>query len=278
MIRIIVDSSADYALKELKEKNIELIPISIAIEEQSYTDGIDLDRNELYGIIEKSGEFPKTSQPSPAVFQDIFEDVKAKKDEIICILLSSALSGTYQSAMLIREMTEYDGIHIIDSRAATAAIKIMADYACELREKGLSAKDIVEKIEKLKSRIKIVASLDTLEYLYRGGRLNRATAVIGNTVRLKPIITLPEDGTIKMMDKQIGKKHSMGAIIRHMHSLAIDDSFPIYSLYSYGTENSEIFEEKLQAEGFAVSRRIQIGATIGSHIGPGAFGIVFVLK
>lgn len=276
MIRILVDSSSDYALEELKEKNIELIPIMITIGEQSYTDGIDLDRNELYGIIEKSGDFPKTSQPSPAVFQDIFEDVKAKKDEVICILLSSALSGTYQSALLAREMTEYDGIHIIDSR--TAAIRILADYACELREKGLSAKEIIEKMETLKSRIKIVASLDTLEYLYRGGRLNRATAVIGNTVRLKPIITLPEDGTIKMMDKQIGKKHSMGAIIRHMHSLAIDDSFPIYSLYSYGTENSEIFEEKLQTEGFAVSRRIQIGATIGSHIGPGAFGIVFVTQ
>ena len=119
MIRILVDSASDYTVAETKRKNLELVPISFVIGEQTYTDGYDLSRDGFYELLRESGNFPTTSQPSPQSFLEIFADVKEKGDELICILLSSALSGTYQSAVLAKNMVEYDSIYLIDSLSAT---------------------------------------------------------------------------------------------------------------------------------------------------------------
>lgn len=278
MIRILVDSSSDYQLEELMQKNITLVPINITIGEKDYADGIDLDRNDFYRILEETGEFPKTAQPSPQEFFNIFQDVKEKGDEIICLLLSSGLSGTCQSAVLAKEMADYDKIYLIDTLSATCSIKVMADYACELRSKGVSAAEIVEKIEALKSRVKVIAALDTLEYLSRGGRISKTAAAIGDMANLKPIITVTEDGKVAMIGKCLGKNKAICYIKKHLQGLSLDENFPIYSIYSYGTDNCEIFEEKMVQEGFSIDDRLQIGATIGAHIGPEAFGLIFVTK
>lgn len=278
MIRILVDSSSDYMLDELKEKNIDLIPLTVTLGEKSYLDGIDLDRNDFFKLLESGTDFPKTSQAPPQTFLDVFEDVKEKGDDMICILLSSELSGTYQSAMLAKDMVGYDNIDIIDSLSATYTVKVMADYAYSLRKQGIPAKDIAEKIENLKSRCKVVAALNTLEYLHRGGRLGKAAAIIGEMVNLKPIITLTEKGTIGILGKCIGKNKAVRFILNHLDSVDIDTDFPIYTIYSYGTDNVEVFENKLALQNYAITDRLQIGATIGSHIGPEAFGIIFVTK
>lgn len=165
MIRILVDSSSDYTVEEVNAKNIELVPISITVGDKTYVDGYDLGRDEFYELLQSSNDFPHTSQPSPQSFYDIFKDVREKGDELICILLSSALSGTYQSAVLAKNMSEYDSIYLIDSLSATYTIKVMADYACKLREEGRTAAEIVQEMEALKSRVKVLAALDTLEFL-----------------------------------------------------------------------------------------------------------------
>lgn len=278
MTRILVDSSSDYTLDEAKEKNIDLIPISVSIAGNDYLDGIDLNRDDFFQLLESTGDFPKTSQPAPQSFLDVFEDVREKGDDIVCILLSSELSGTYQSAMIAKNMINYDNIYIIDSLSATFTIKVMADYACRLRGEGAPAKEIAKKIERLKSKVKVVASLNTLEYLHRGGRLGRAAAAIGEAVNLKPVITLTDKGTIGVVGKCIGKNKAISFILNHLRSVDIDDTFPIYTIYSYGTNNIELFEKKLTSENYAATGRLQIGATIGSHIGPEAFGIIFVTK
>lgn len=278
MIRILVDSSSDYTVDEIREKKLDLVPISIAIGEKSYIDGFDMGRDEFYEILQGTEALPKTSQPSPQAFLDIFHDVKEKGDEIVCILLSSALSGTYQSALLAKTMAGYDKIYLIDSLSATYTIKVMADQACKLRSEGMSAKDIAQNIEALKSRVKVIAALDTLEYLARGGRISRATAAIGDIAKVKPIITLTEDGKIGVLGKCLGKNKAICAIIKHLQALGIDDGFPIYPIYSYGTANCAAFEEKLHKDGIKTEERLQIGSTIGTHIGPEAFGIVFVSK
>jgi len=278
MIRILVDSSSDYTLKEMEEKNMELLPIRIAIGEKTYTDGIDMGRDEFYEILAKSGEFPKTSQPSPQEFLDVFQDAKEKGDELICILLSSGLSGTCQTATLAKNMADYEGIYIIDSFSATYTIKEMADYACTLRATGKTAGEIVSAVEQMKSRAKVVAALDTLEYLGRGGRINKAAATIGDMANIKPIITLTEEGGIGILGKCIGKNKAISYIIKHLHEIEIDTDFPIYAIYSHGTDNCQRFEAKLEKEGYQIADRLQIGSTIGSHIGPEAFGIVFVEK
>lgn len=276
MIRIVVDSSSDYQTEEIREKNLDLVRISITIGEKQYVDGVDLDRNQFYEILENSREFPKTAQPSPQQFLDIFLDAKEKGEEVVCITLSSALSGTYQSALLAKEMAEYDSVYIVDSRTATCNIKVLADYARELADAGKNAGEIAKQIESLKSRVKVVAALDTLEYLSRGGRLSRTAAALGDMAGLKPLITITENGEVAMLGKALGKNKAISHILRHLESLKIDSTFPVYSLYSYGTENCEKFEEKLEGRGIHRTKRLQIGVTIGAHIGPEAFGIIFV--
>ena len=133
MIRLVVDSSADFLAEELKEKNIELVPLNIALAGETYQDGVTLERNQFYEILTGQEDFPKTSQPSPENFLTLFENAKEAGDDVICILLSSSLSGTCQSAHLAKNMAEYDNIHIVDSLSATFGIKILADHANSMR-------------------------------------------------------------------------------------------------------------------------------------------------
>lgn len=277
MIRIIVDSSSDYQQAELISKNMELVPISVTVGEQSYLDGINLDRDEFYKTLAESADFPKTSQPSPQAFLDIFQDAKDKGDDVICILLSADLSGTCQSAHLAKNMADYDNIYIVDSQAAACLIRIMAEYACKLRKEGLPAEEIAAAIDALKSRVKVAAVLDTLEYLYRGGRLSKTAATIGELASLKPMITLT-DGKIGIIGKSLGKNKAINGLLKHIKDQDIDPAYPVYTIFTYGTENCLKFEEKLEGEGIHPTNRLQIGPTIGTHIGPEAFGIVYVTQ
>lgn len=276
MIKILVDSSSDYEIREIKEKGLEFIPISITIEGKNYSDGVDFEKDKFYELLKNSSDFPKTSQPSPEAFLKVFKDAREKGDSVICILLSSALSGTFQSAVLAKNIAEYDNIYIIDSLSASYPIKIMADYALMLAEKGLSAEEIVQETEKLKPRITILAGLDTLEYLAKGGRLSKSAAAVGELANIKPVITLTKEGSVGVLGKCIGRNKAISQVIKHMQEIKINPDFPIYPIYTYGTDNCIRFEEKLTELGYHLNGRLQAGATIGAHIGPDAFGIVFV--
>ena len=153
MIHILVDSAADFSKKEIEEKGIHLVPLQVSFQEEQYLDGVNLERDEFYEKLVHGKAFPKTSQPSPQEFLDVFEEVKEKGDEIICILLSSALSGTYQSAQLARSMADYDKIYIVDSLSAVVAIRMLCDTALDMAEHGHSAQEIVEELEELKGKI-----------------------------------------------------------------------------------------------------------------------------
>lgn len=278
MIRLVVDSSADYFAEELKENNIELVPLNISLAGETYQDGVTLERNQFYEILTGQEDFPKTSQPSPDDFLTIFEDAKAKGDDVICILLSSALSGTCQSAHLCKNMAEYDNIYIVDSLSATIGIKIIVDYANTLRNQGASAKEIVAKLEELKSRIRIFAGVDTLEFLCRGGRVSRTSAAIGDLANIKPIITVTEEGKVTVAGKCLGKNKALRFITDKLAEHPADENFPLYTIYTYGEENTEKLEAKLAKMGVSHADRLQVGATIGAHVGPGAFGIIYISK
>lgn len=278
MIRILVDSSSDYTMEEINRNGFHFVPLMVSLGGKYYKDGIELKPDKFYELLINTGDFPKTSQPSPQDFADIFEDVKAKGDEIICILLSSALSGTCQSAHLAKDMVDYDGIYIIDSLAATVMIKFMGDYAAKLVQDGENAPAIVAKLEAMKGKIKVAAGLDTLEYLCKGGRLSRASATIGELANLKPIITVTPEGKVSVIGKCLGKNKALNFILKFLADNERDVNFPLYTLYSYGTENTEKLEERLVAEGYSYDDRVQLGSTIGAHIGPGAFAILYVAK
>ncbi len=278
MIRIILDSSADYSAEELNALNMELVPITITMDGKSFRDGIDITKDTFYEMLTSSDEFPMTSQPSPQDFLDIFEDAKEKGDSIIYLSLSSALSGTFQSATLAKSMADYDKIYLVDTLSATRAIRIMAEYACKLREEGNDAATIAAELESFKSRVVIYAAVDTLEYLYKGGRLNKATAAVGELANLKPIITVTQEGKIGVPGKCLGRNKALATLTKMISAKEIDTAFPIYSIYAIGEENTEKLEEKLAEAGVHITKRLQLGATIGCHVGPGAYGAIFVTK
>ncbi len=278
MIRILVDSSADYTAEEAKKHGLELVSINITMNGKNYLDGVELTRDEFYDLLVSSEEFPMTAQPSPQEFLDIFEDAKEKGDQLIYLSLSSGLSGTFQSATLAKSMAEYDEIYLVDTLSATRAIRLMAEYACKLREEGNDAATIAEKLEEFKSRVVILAAVDTLEYLQKGGRLSKAAAAVGELANLKPLITVTQEGKIGVPGKALGRNKAISTLVKMVTEKDIDTTFPIYSIYSLGEENTEKFEQKLGKEGVRVTKRLQLGATIGCHIGPGAYGVIFVTK
>lgn len=278
MIRIIVDSSADYGKEELEKKHMELVSLTITLDDKSYSDGVDITRDQLYEWLIESKGFPKTAQPSPEDFAAHFKEAKAAGDDVICILLSSSLSGTCQSAYLAKNMVDYDKIHIIDSLSATHVIRFLANKACKMRDAGNTAEEIVAAIEDLKGRAKVIAAVDTLEYLCRGGRVSRTAATIGNLANLKPIITVNPEGEVAVLSKCVGKNKSMSYILNALQEYELDEDYPIYSIYSYGVENCISLEARLVSTGYLLHSRKQVGATIGCHVGPGAFGVLFVTK
>jgi len=278
MIRIIIDSSADYLIEEIEKKQMTLVSLNISLDDRVYQDGVDISRDRLYEWLIESKGFPKTAQPSPEVFLKYFNEAKEAGDDVICILLSSSLSGTCQSAHLAKSMADYDNIYIVDSLSATHLIRFLGNKACSMRDAGASAKEIVETLEDLKTRTKVIAAVDTLEYLCRGGRVSKAAATIGNLANLKPIITVNPEGEVAVIGKCVGKNKSMSFILNAMQEYEIDENYPIYSLYSYGVENCIALEAKVVNAGYLLHSRKQVGATIGCHVGPGAFGVLFVHK
>ena len=278
MIKILVDSSSELTKKEAEEKGYLFVPIGVSLGGKEYADGVDLTKDKFYELLTGSGEFPQTSQPSPQAFLELFEQAKRDGDEIVAILLSSALSGTYQSAVLAKQMVDYEGIYLIDSLTATGVIQILADYAKGLSEEGKGAAEVTERTDAFKARVHAIAMVDTLEFLQKGGRIGKTAAMIGELARLKPLITLTEDGRVGVIGKAIGKNKAMSFMMKWLEEHPVDEAFPSYSIFTSGTANCEQFEEKLEKHGIATAGRLQLGAAIGTHIGPNAFGIVYVGK
>ncbi len=278
MIRILVDSTSDFAPEECAARNMIMIPLNVNFGDESFQDVLELSKEDFYDRLINGSVHPKTSQPAPGDFLDAFEAVKESGDELICIMLSSAISGTYQNAVNAKNMVEYDKIHVIDSCSTTAVVRILADYAEKLIGWGCSAEEIVEKLEELKGRVRILAALDTLEYLQKGGRLSKAAAAIGTMASLKPVITLSKEGSIEVTQKCLGKARAQQYLLDQMKKIQLDDEFPLYSLYTYGTSNCEKLEENLLKIGLKPEQRIRISSVIGTHVGPEVYGMVYVAK
>ncbi len=274
MVKIMVDSASDCRNNDIYDY---FIPMSVNIDGKEYKDGVDIDSDAFYQMLTEGKAFPKTSQPSPDVFLEHFEKIKEAGDELIYFSVSSRLSGTYQSACIAKNLADYDGIYIFDSKTASHMIGILAKYAKALIEKGLCAAKIAEKCESLKEKIRVFAGLDTLEYLQKGGRIGKASALIGTLASLKPLVTV-QNGEVEAAGKALGFGRAVGMIADKIKNFEIDQDFPICSLYTYGEENCIKLEEKLQAEGLQIDERLQIGSTIGAHTGPGVYGIFFVEK
>lgn len=277
MIRILIDSSSDFTKEEREERNLAYVPLTITFnDDENYKDGLDITQDEFYNKLINSDIFPKTAQPSPESFLNEFNKAKEAGDDLIVITLSSAISGTFQSANIAKGMCEYDRIFLVDSLCATAVIDIMVDLAIKLREEGKTAEEIVAELEDLRARTTVYIGLDTLEYLYKGGRLSRASATIGEIANLKPSITVSREGKVTMYKKSIGRNKAIATLVKSVEDNAPDPAFPVYTLYTANTGNCEKLTAKLNAAGYNVAATKHLGCTIGAHLGPNIYGVVYV--
>lgn len=274
MIRIMVDSAADCG----KAAYDLYVPLRVCFGGMEYHDGVDLTANRFYMLLTDSGEFPKTSQPSPEDFLDPFQKAMNAGDEVIYFALSSSLSGTYQSARIARQILDYDKIHIVDTAAVSHMIPVLAEQAAKRIRQGWRAEAIVEESQTLKSRIRVYAGVDTLEYLYRGGRLSKTSAAVGELAGIKPIVTLSKEGTVQACAKSIGVPRAIKWIQDKVKRTEIDPEFPVYTLFTQGETHVQRLESGLEAAGIPVSGRRQVGPTIGAHVGPNVYGVLFVEK
>lgn len=278
-IKILVDSSADCNLSFIKEKNLEFVPMTITVGEKTFLDSITIQNEEFYSILTSDEIYPKTSQPSPNDFLTPFLKAKENGDSIIAILISEALSGTIQSANIAKEMAEYEKIYIVDTKLASAGIQILVEIAYKMIEEGHHPEEIVEYLNSFKSRIKVFAALDTLKYLYKGGRLSKLQAGLGTLTNIKPIVSFDEEGKLSLIGKAIGNTAGMRKLIELIKKHPIDNRYRVYFIYSLNKDNCEKFVKTLsENESIDFKELVEFGPTIGSHSGPGAYGIIFVEK
>lgn len=278
MVQIITDSAADFEPYELERMNVRCVPFSVTFGNEEYKENINLTKQQFYTLLKEKNDFPNTSQPSPHSFESILKNMKNSGCEAVVISLSSALSGAYQSAVLAKNQLEYDECYIIDSLTASGGERILVEQAVKLRDAGKSASEIACFLETLRSRISLYACIDSVDYLYKGGRISRAACTIASVAHIKPIIHVLRDGSIDMAAKSLGIKRTMDFIKKILDKYPPDKDFPFYVLYTGNKKCGKILAEYFEKTDYEIpdANIIDVGAAIGSHIGPNAFGIAYV--
>ena len=276
--RIIVDSAADL-MPEVKER-VHIVPLTVCFSGEEYIDGITIDSRTFYEKLVESDVLPTTSQATPDAFMKEFQKAKNASEAVVVITISSKLSGTYQSAMIAAE--EFDNIHVVDSGTAAIGEGTLAELALRYLDEGLDAKEIADRLEEEKKKIIIVALVDTLEYLKKGGRISKTVAFAGTVLNIKPVISVV-DGDINMLGKARGSKMGNNLLVQEIEKAGgVDFSKPVLLGYTglsdamllkYIEDSRHIWDENLKEVRYAA-----IGSVIGTHAGPGAVAAAFFAK
>ena len=278
MTRIIIDSTTDLA-PELRGQ-VEIVPLTVSFGTEEYIDGVTITHEEFYNKLIESDVLPTTSQATPAAFAEVFEEVAAAGDSAVVITVASQLSGTCQSARIAAE--DYDNIYVVDSGSVTLGAGILAEYALRCARSGMTAAEIAGLLEKKKEDICLIAMLDTLEYLKKGGRISAAVAFAGGLLNIKPVVNV-KDGVINMLGKARGSKQGNNLLVQEIEKTGgIDFDMPILLGYSglsdallkkYITDSAPLWEN-----GIDTLRYTSIGSVVGTHVGPGAIAAAFFHK
>lgn len=274
MIRIITDSASDFTVEEANKLGITIVPMIITFDDKEYLDGINLSKEDFFKLLIESSTMPKTSQVTPYRFIEVFEQYP--DDEIICITMSSKLSGTYQSA--VNAKGDNENIYVVDSLNVTVGENILVRLALKLINDGCSAQKIVKILDEQKKKIKLVALLDTLEYLKKGGRISPLVASIGTLLHIKPVIEI-KNGEVNILGKARGSKVGTNKLREKVLEYGgINFDMPFATAYSgltdvilvkYLEDSKDLYPEGIEIP------RLLIGSTIGTHIGPGAIALAF---
>ena len=277
-VRIVIDSSTD--LQPEIAGRVSVVPLTISFGEDVFIDGVTIDRKKFYEKLIESDVIPKTSQPSPDAFMKIYEEAKAAGEEVVVITVSSKLSGTFQSAMIAAE--EYDNVYIVDSRSVAIGAGILAEYALKLADGGMEAKEIFETLIDQRQNVRLIAMLDTLEYLKKGGRISAAVAFAGGLLSIKPVVSI-EEGEIKILGKARGSKQGNNLLMKEIEaSGGVNFEKPLLLGYTglsdallrkYIEDSADVWAGNVEKLPVTV-----VGSSVGTHAGPGAVAVAFFKK
>ena len=274
-VKIIVDSTVD--LTEDVLSKVRMVPLTVNFEGTEYTDRVDINYKLFYEKLVESDVLPTTSQATPDAFLREFEKIGREDDGAVVITLSSKFSGTYQSAVIAAE--EFENIYVVDSGSATVGSGIMAELALSLARSGLSAEEIAGELERAKEKIIVVALVDTLEYLKKGGRISKTAAIAGTVLNIKPVLSLI-DGSINMLGKARGSKQGNNLLVQEIEKAGgVDFSKPVLLGYT-GLSNALLLKyiedsRGLWENGLKEIRYTPVGSVVGTHVGPGAVAVAF---
>lgn len=275
-VKIIVDSTADL-IPAVRER-VQVVPLTIRFGDQEFVDGITINSRKFYEMLVESDVLPTTSQASPFAFGEVFEEAVADGSQVVCITCTSKLSGTHQSAVIAAE--DFPGqVHVVDSKSIAIGSAILVQYALELKDRGLSAEEIVWKLMQKRESIRVIAMLDTLEYLKKGGRISSTVAFAGGMLNIKPAICI-EDGEIKMLGMARGSKKANNLLIQEIGKAGgVDFRKPL--LLGYTGLNDSLLQKYIVDSAHLWEGNVDtlpqtvVGSVVGTHTGPGAVAVAF---
>jgi len=276
-IRIVIDSTSDVTKDIIEKHNLIMVPLTVNFEDGCYLDKVELTTDEFFDKLKKSQKLPTTSQASPAAFAEVFKKILDEGDEVLGIFIGSELSGTYESAVMAKEMIGDNRIHIIDSRSACLGTFSLIVKAVEMVEENNDIKEIVETLERVKHKVEIVAAIDTLKYLEKGGRLSKTQAIAGTLLNIKPIITI-KDSKVSIVDKVRGNNNVLKWIDTWISTNNFKLSDKTVFLFHARAENRIDALREIVVDKYGVKNIIQseVGPVIGTHTGPGVIAIGFL--
>ena len=275
-IKIITDSTLDLPSDLIKEKDIEVLPLLINFGEESYLDGVEINTKEMLDRIERDNILPTTAQVTPNRFEEVFKKYLDEGYKIVTLVLSSEMSGTYQSACIAKNMLDTDDIVVIDSRNVTSGLGLLVLKACEFRDNGDSIFEIEEKIKNIIPKVKSSLSFESLENLVRGGRLSKTAGAIGSVLGLRLILEV-KDGQMAVKDKVRGSKKALKKVISDFESANVDFDSPIVIDEILNEEIFEGLKKYFEEKNIEYVHGI-VGCTVGIHSGTKACGIFFIEK
>jgi DegV family protein with EDD domain len=274
-ISIVTDSTSDIPKQMLTDLDITVVPLKISFGDAEFREGIDITPNEFYAKLKTFNGFPRTSQPSPADFAACYKELgKNGADHVISIHLSSRLSGTFQSAIMAKEMVDIP-VDVIDSKGASMMIGFMVLEAAKAAKQGKDSVFILNKINEMIEKIKVYFVVDTLEYLQKGGRIGKASAFLGNLLNIKPMLSI-QDGLVVPVEKIRGKARVIEKLIEKVKKDEKEGPLKGVIVHADAEELAVSYVEKIRGEcNFSELSISTIGAVIGTYTGPGAIGIIY---